>query len=106
MLVLIVAQIACALATTSPHSNDHHEEHSDAHGEESARQQCGYRQYGEAHASICKEQKGEHAIQWRLKKVNDWSPSGECVDFFKRKRHPETCDLLITFVFIHLGKSN
>lgn len=54
MLVLIVAQIACALATTSPHSNDHHEEHSDAHGEECARQQRGNRQYGEAHASICK----------------------------------------------------
>lgn len=70
MLVLIVAQIACALATTSPHSNDHHEEHSDAHGEECTRQQCGYRQYGEAHTSIYKEQKAEHAIQWTSKKSN------------------------------------
>lgn len=70
MLVLIVAQIACALATTSPYGNDHHEEHCDAHGEECARQQRGNRQYGEAHASICKGANvGNRQMNDRQKKV-------------------------------------
>lgn len=86
MLVLIVAQIACTLATASPHSNDHHEEHSDAHGEESARQQCGYRQYGEAHASICKEQKGATCNSMEVKK-SEWLELewGMCWLFQKEK---------------------